>query len=54
MNKTELYGELVKMVPVKYDENKTFRVVIREQLGMFRKHLEKLDDKEQPNRWDIY
>ena len=48
MNKNELYSKLVAMVPVKADEEKDFRAVMREQLGMFRKHLGNLDAGEQP------
>lgn len=52
MNKNELYEKLVTMVPVKSDGKKDFRIVMREQLKMFRMHLNNLDDKEQPIEWE--
>lgn len=52
MNKDDLYSMLVSMVPVKADEKKDFRVVMKEHLGAFRKHLENLDAGEQPIGWN--
>ena len=52
MNKDELYTTLVAMVPVKADEEKDFRVVMKELLGTFRKHLDNLDAGEQPAEWN--
>lgn len=52
MNKNELYATLVAMVPVKADEKKDFRAVMKEQLGTFRKHLDNLDAGERPEEWN--
>ena len=52
MNRNEMYATLVEMVPVKADEEKDFRTLMKEQLGTFRKHLENLDAGERPAEWN--
>lgn len=39
MNREELYNEMMKMVPVKSDEKKDFREVVKAQLKAYRKLL---------------
>lgn len=51
MNKEDLYNEIVKMVPVKSDEKKDFRDVVRGQLKAYRKLLNRLDE-DLPAEWD--
>ena len=51
MNRDGLYNELVKMVPVKSDEKKDFREVVRGQLKAYRKLLSRLT-VEVPAEWE--
>ena len=44
MNRDELYNDLMKMVPVRSDEKKDFREVVRVQLKAYRKLLDRLDE----------
>lgn len=51
MNREELYNEMMKMVPVKSDEKKDFRVIIRGQLKAYRKLLNRLNE-DLPVAWN--
>ena len=51
MNKEELYGEIVKMVPVEADEKKGFRQVVKEKLKDYRFLLDQLDPAECSAQW---
>lgn len=44
MNRDELYNDMMKMVPVRSDEKKDFREVVRVQLKAYRKLLDRLDE----------
>lgn len=51
MNKEELYNEMMKMVPVKSDEKKDFREVVKSKLQAYRKLLNLLNE-ELPADWN--
>lgn len=51
MNREELYKEMVKMVPVKSDEKKDFREIVRGQLKAYRELINHLNE-ELPVDWN--
>lgn len=52
MKREELYNEMLKMVPVKSNEKKDFRQLVRDNLKDYRTYLDKLDPKDYPSHWE--
>ena len=52
MNKQKLYGKIKAMVPIKSDENKDYRDIVRSVLDEYFLDVKHLDVEERPEQWD--
>ena len=52
MNKQKLYDKIKAMVPVKSDEKKDYREIVRETLNGYFFDVKQLDVAERPENWD--